>query len=151
MRKATTMEVLASAGAMTGALALGAVSGPASADESPRDLGGVWQVQVQPDGAPTAFASTLAYVDGGVVVETTSKAPMAAGVGSWTRVRPGQYAVHFSKYRFTPQGAFAGTTVVDEVTTVTDAHTYEGRATTTLYDAAGAVQATFSSTSHGTR
>lgn len=154
MKAVKTMTKAATTLAATTGVAVAvtlAATGGAVAQEGKKALEGTWQVQVQPDGAPSGFSSTLSYLPGGVVVETTSKAPMSAGIGTWDRVRPGQYSIHFSKYRFTPQGAYAGTAVIDEVTTLGEDGSYAGRAMTTLLDPSGAVVSQFSSTSTGTR
>ncbi|HVE62953.1 MAG TPA: hypothetical protein VNB94_04035 [Mycobacteriales bacterium] len=145
--------------AATGAVATMAISGAvltglngAHATDS-RQIAGTWQVTVQPDGAPStaAFESTLVYTATGSVIETTSKAPASAGLGAWERLGSGRYAMTFQKYRFNGP-TYVGKTVIEEVQYVSpDGSQYTGRATTTVYDAAGNVVATISATATGSR
>ena len=137
------------------ALHVGVPSGTvaAQAGDRGRQLAGTWRVTVQPDGLPpsAAFASMLVYTSTGSVVETTSRAPSSAGLGTWDRRGAGRYEVVVQKYRF--EGAtFVGTTVVEETSQLEPGGArYTGRAVTTVLDAAGRVLRTFGSTATGVR
>ena len=128
-------------------------AGAGQAADRGRQLAGTWRVTVQPDGAPAsaAFESLLVYTSTGSVVETTSRAPSSAGLGVWDRRGGGRFAVVVEKYRFSGT-TYVGRTVIEETSQVTpDGSRYTGRAVTTLLDAAGQVQTSFSSTATAVR
>jgi hypothetical protein len=109
-------------------------------------------VTVDPDGGQPPFVSTIAYGAAGEVVEATSRATASAGIGTWKRLGDGRFAIRFLKYRFSPDGTFLGTTEVSEVTEVEPGgESFSGRATSTFRNAAGAVIASFGSSSSGER
>lgn len=143
------MLATATTGAVTAMVLGGAVIGGAvkegptgAAASNGRQLAGTWAVEVDPDGDRVpSFTSTIVYGDEGSVVETTMNRPPAAistGLGTWERLGDGQFAVTFRKYRWSPTGAYAGTTVVHEVSELSaDGTRYTSRATTTFLDPAG--------------
>jgi len=133
-------------------LTAGVLMNGSNVQAEPRSLAGTWTVTVDPDGAQPPFVSTIAYGSAGEVVEATSRATASAGIGSWKRLGDGRFAIRFLKYRFTPGGTFEGTTEISEVTEVAPGGgSYTGRATSTVRNAAGAVVASFQSSSSGER
>jgi hypothetical protein len=145
--------VLGTGVAMTLSAAMLAGTGSADPEASPRQIAGTWTVTVQPDGAPAAaaFESTLVYTSTGSVIEATSRMPTSAGLGAWERLGSGRYSMTVTKYRFNGT-TFVGKAVIEEVQQVApDGESYTGRATTTFYDASGAVVSRLSSTATGTR
>jgi hypothetical protein len=143
-------KILAAAAVLvTGAVVAAGFAVSAEADDNARSVAGTWTVTVDPDGPPPPFQSTIAFMNGGSLVEATSKVPSSAGVGTWSHGSNGQFSMTFVKYRFDGTGAFIGTTVVEE-TGVVDAggDAYNGHATTRILNASGGVVTTFTSATH---
>ena len=148
-----TVTVLALQGAVPSGAAGAAESAGGQGHDRGRQLAGTWEVIVQPDGAPAsaAFSSMFVYTSTGSVVETTSRAPSSAGLGTWDRRGAGRYEVVVEKYRFDGP-AFVGRTVIEEAQQLSpDGSRYTGRAVTTVLDASGRVLRTFTSTATGVR
>ncbi len=128
----------------------------AQASDTGRQLTGTWSVVVDPDPTPAGnqppFVSTIAYTATGSVVETTSRAPSSAGLGTWDRLGGGEFTSTIEKYRFDGAGNYAGRTRITEVQTVAeDGGSYTARATTEILNPAGTVVATFTSAVSATR
>lgn len=118
---------------------------------------GTWSVTATPDNpAVPAFSSSLAYTDGGVVVEATGKpfpAPVAdtsEGLGVWRMEGASTLHVAFIKYNYDTNGKYLGTTTVVETDTVAG-DTYHGHATATVRSPNGTVEASFGVASAGQR
>lgn len=138
-----------------GGAVLSGTTGAQAADGG-RQLTGTWRVLVDPDPTPAGdqppFVSTIAYTSTGSVVETTSRAPSSAGLGTWDRLGAGEFTSTVEKYRFDSAGNYVGRTRIREVQTLAaDGDSYTARATTEVLTPADAVVATFTSTVRATR
>jgi hypothetical protein len=139
--------------AVTGA---GAAAQPSGA-RPVANIVGTWTVTATPDNpAMPPFQSTLAYTEGGVLIEATSKpfvAPVtdtSEGLGSWQMVGVSTLHLTFVKYLYNAGGQFIGTTTVVETDTVSG-NTYMGHATATVRSPNGTVETSFGVSSMGQR
>ena len=135
---------------------VGAAAQP-SAARPVASIVGTWTVTATPDNpAMPPFQSTLAYTEGGVVIEATGKpfvAPVAdtsEGLGSWQMVGASTLHLTFVKYLYNADGQFIGTTTVVETDTL-GGDTYMGHATATIRSPDGTVENSFGVSSVGQR
>jgi len=135
---------------------VGAAAQPSGARPVSSILGS-WTVTATPDNpAVPPFQSTLAYTEGGMLIEPTSKpfvAPVAdtsEGLGSWRMVGASTLHLTFVKYNYNADGQFIGTTTVVETDTVSG-DTYKGHATATIRSPDGTVENSFGISSVGQR
>lgn len=119
---------------------------------------GTWSVTATPDNPHVpAFHSTLAYTDGGVVVEATGKpfgppplADTSEGLGVWWMDDSSTLHLTFVKYNYDANGNWIGTTTIVETDKVSG-DSYQGHATATIRSPSGTVEASFGVSSSGQR
>lgn len=153
----TSLKTAAAGTVATMVLGGAMLSGTAGAQtDAGRQLAGTWSVVVDPDPTPAGdqapFVSTIAYTATGSVIESTSRGPSSAGLGTWGRLGAGEFSSTVEKYRFDGAGNYIGRTRISEVQTLAqDGESYAGRATTQILNPGGGVVATFTSTVTATR
>lgn len=149
--------IVALTGVGGGVAALSAAS-DANAARPVAVIVGTWTVTATPDNpAVPAFHSTLAYTDGGVVIEATGKpfgptplADTSEGLGVWQMDDSSTLHLTFVKYNYDANGQYIGTTTIVETDSVIGDR-YNGHATATVRSPSGVVEASFGATSAGQR
>lgn len=136
--------------AMGGAVLAGTTG--VQAQDRGRQLTGTWRVVVDQDGEMPPFVSTIAYTSTGSLVESTSRAPSPAGLGTWDRLGGHTFTSTFEKYRFDANGQYVGRVRITEVQTMAaDGESYSARATTEIINPQDQVVATYGSVANATR
>jgi hypothetical protein len=121
---------------------------------------GTWDVQVNITDCQTgavirSFASTVIYMQGGTLIESTSGIPQALktpGQGVWAHSTDNKYVSRFKSFSFDPAGNYTGYTIIQSEVTLNstgDASTSAG--TAQVYTPGGVLVFTGCNTTVATR
>lgn len=95
---------------------------------------GTWRVAISPAGA-SSFEALVTFTSGGGLIETESDFP-GSGLGSWTAVGHGRFAITIQSYNFASFGRSLGSSVVRSVITLRS-NSWSGSFETLILNSAG--------------